>query len=719
MKNIYLYPTENEIAKEAFRLGGLIEYNILGSIEKVNDEYMILENSKDENYVKLDNKKIEYADALFIIENDENSLEIAGTFLSLDKSIIKLNKGNKIKNQNNNTFTVFINNTHFAYSIANRLVKLGYQVNVLSDSLMDQLVETSNTPYITIIDTEVGTLSSQTNYPYMVFECEEDFVKTIKTYHWNNDDEDLLTIPIHMEHSEDDVIHYIKSEFLKYKDICELIKADITAFRKDEINQFNLFSFSESYFLFEANTRVSYTINQRIYEFLNIYFINDEYISDLYLSKENNDMEDRDFLISSYENFSNIRYNSKLYAKRLEYKILDQKDWHSGESIISFIGKKVCNLSCKYCFMEEKQEDNLNSEELSEDLIRAGLDFILQRKDNTHRVRADYSLGGEPLLTFDTYKKLWSIVKEYDEKENGEVALGFITNATLLDDDVIDWFNQYHHWIGFSLDGGKKVHDSMRIYSNGKGSFDKAYSNISKVLNLNWEHFPGVNAVLTAENPDILSIFLDLWDLGFRIITIKLVRADSSKPYAITLKNIGIIKENYLKFTEFLIHHSKQGNFEYLKAILVPFDFFGRFLMRVFMRDRVIIKRCPGGERIFSVRNNGDIYPCDSFNGMDAFKMGNLNDNTFDQTSFVPEKVTEAERCKDCWARYLCGGVCSYTSYINSCFDESSSDAECELEKYLIMLSCYLWSELKSCVSEEDIDSISDYIKLMTGGATW
>lgn len=718
MKNIYLYPTKNKITKEAFHLGGLAEYNILGAIEKVDDEYMILENGKDEIYAKLDNEKIRNSDAIFIIENDENSIEIASTFLSLDKSIIKLNDRKKIKNQCSNTFTVFINNTHNSYSVAKQLVKIGYQVDVLSNSIINQLVATSSIPDITIIDTEDGTLNLPISYPCMVFDCEGDRIKSIKTYQSSNEEKELLSTSVDMEHCEIDIVNYIKNGLLINRDISELIKADILQFRKGERNQYNLFSFSNSYFLFEANTRTSYTLEQKVYEFLNIYFI-EESSTDIYLSKKINEKGGREFLIRLFENFSNIRYNSKLYGKRLEYKILDDKNWKSGESIVSFIGKKVCNLSCKYCFMEEKEKDNLNKEELSEELIRAGLDFILQWKDNSYRVRADYSLGGEPLLTFDTYKKLWSIVKEYDEKEEGEVALGFITNATLLNDETIEWFNKYHQWIGFSLDGGKKVHDSMRIYSNGGGSFDKAYSNIKKVLNLNWDHFPGVNSVLTAENPDILSIFLELWELGFRIITIKPVRADSSKTFAITLKNIKIIKENYLKFAEFLIQHAKQGNFEYLKAILVPFDFFGRFLMRVFMRDRVIIKRCPGGNRIFSIRNNGDIYPCDSFNGMDAFKMGNLKDNTFDPTSFVPEKVTEARRCKDCWARYLCGGVCSYTEHINSCSQDSSSDAECELEKYLIMLSCYVWSEIKNSSSKEDIDSIKDYIKLMTGGSTW
>ncbi len=696
---------------------GLVKYNIIGAIKKENDGFVVLVNSQDENFIKLDNGKIANSDALFIVEQDENSLEISNYFRTFDKPIIELEK--QINNQIGNVFTVFIDDTYYAYHIANQLTKLGYRVNVFSDSMINQLIEMYSNPNINIINGSAETNMVPENQPYVVIEGNRSIIAETISYRLNNDIVESKIVPIQLHETDTYIINYIKCYFWMCTDILGVITEDISNFRKDESSQYNLFRVADSFFLFEANTRASYTLSEDVYKFLDIYFNGCGEDIERYITLQVGKNENKESLVRAYENFSRIRYISKLYAKKLEYKLLYQEDWYSGECIISFIGKKTCNLSCKYCFMDKKQEDNLNREELSEEVIRAGLDFILQRKENTYRVRADYSLGGEPLLSFDTYKKLWSIVKEYDQREEGEVALGFITNATLLNGEIIDWFNQNHHWIGFSLDGGKSTNDSMRIYPNGNGSFEKAYSNISKVLELNWEHFPGVNAVLTAENPDVLGVFMELWNLGFRIITIKLVRADSTKSFAITMKNINIIKENYFKFAEYLIQHCKRGNYEYLKAILVPFDFFGRFLMRVFMRDRAIIKRCPGGERIFSVRNNGDIYPCDSFNGMDAFKMGNLKDKTFDKSVFVPEKVTEAERCKNCWARYLCGGVCSYTAYINSGLEESASDAECELEKYLIMLSCYLWSELKRNVSEDDINSLRDYIKLMTGGKTW
>lgn len=715
MNNIFLYPAHNKIVAEALALEGLIHYNILGGIRKADGEYELLErgNNKDTlSYKTLESKMIEYSDALFIVEDDKDYIELGQKFLSMNKSIIRLMDKSDSYKYVAGIFKVYINNTRVAFEIVNSLRKLGYKTNIVSDSMLANLVSIQQNPQLIVVDGEANTSNDSLGFPYMEIALDDNSLHSIKISHYNKTDE-LLSQPINLNNYIPKLIDIIKKQLLKHINILEIISTDIGHFKENERRQFHRFRILDSYFLFEANSRICYSLDEKIYKFLGLYFENEkEIISDYF------DTEEKDFILQSYENFSRLRYHSALYCKKLEHKILDEQEWHSGESIISFLGKRNCNLRCKYCFMEDDKQ-KVQEEELSEELIRDGLDFILQRKKNTQRVRADYSLGGEPLLTFDTYKKLWSIVKEYDEKEETEVALGFITNATLLNDKVIDWFNKNHHWIGFSLDGGKEVHDSMRVFANGKGSFEVAYSNISKVLNLNWEHTPGVNVVLTAANPDILHIFQELWELGFRIITIKPVRANSKEPFAITLDNIAIIKENYLKFAKFLVNSAKEGNFEFLKAILVPFDFFGRFLMRVFMRDRVIVKRCPGGSRIFSVRNNGDMYPCDSFNGMDAFKIGNLKDKTFDETLFVPPKVTEVEGCMDCWARYLCGGVCSYTAHINRCSGETASDAECELEKYLIMLSCYVWNEIKGNVEREYIQDIEEYIKLMTGGSTW
>lgn len=719
MNKIFLYPAESNLSKQIINFSELVRYNILGCIGKVEGNFKVLEINKSNTaneYINLEDGLIKNADALFIIENDQNEMDIAKTFLELDKNIIKLKKPHLKESCFSKKFNVFINNTNLAFSVVKEFRKYGYRVNILSNSIVSELFLEQDHPDLTIIDKETVSSDSVASDQYLVINCKENLIDSIILHKKESVAVELLEQPIHNENNWDkcrEVVKIIKEEFFKLADIYKIIEEDIKLFQKNEINQFNRFQILDSFFLFEANTRSSYVLNKRIYDFLEMYFENADKLPEKCFSIEN-----VKFLINAFEAFSKIRHISRLYGRKLEQEILEQENWHSGESIISFIGKKNCNLRCKYCFMDD-EKGKFDSEELSEELIRNGLDFILKRKENTHRVRADYSLGGEPILSFDTYQKLWSIIKEYDEREDGEVALGFITNATLLNDEVIQWFNKYHHWIGFSLDGGRAVHDSMRVFPDGKGSFDVAYSNISKVLDLKWEHNPGVNVVLTAANPNILDIFLDLWKLGFRIITIKPVRANSKEPFAITLQNIDIIKENYLKFASYLIDEAKKGSLEYLKAILVPFDFFGRFLMRVFMRDRVIIKRCPGGSRIFSVRNNGDIYPCDSFNGMDAFKIGNLKEKTFDQTLFVPQKVTEAEGCKDCWARYLCGGVCSYTAYINRSSGETASDAECELEKYLIMLSCYLWSELKENIDRERIDEIKEYINLMTGGSTW
>ena len=45
--------------------------------------------------------------------------------------------------------------------------------------------------------------------------------------------------------------------------------------------------------------------------------------------------------------------------------------------------------------------------------------------------------------------------------------------------------------------------------------------------------------------------------------------------------------------------------------------------------------------------------------------------------------VTERESCKECWARYLCGGTCHYGSYKNQGDYMGTDLIECKLKKHL------------------------------------
>ncbi|MCX7922842.1 MAG: SPASM domain-containing protein [Clostridia bacterium] len=743
MKKVVLYPHNTVGAYHINQFKDLLPFNVICSVD-VNEEaikaYTHISEVNGEDIKTFSDLKnlVDYAEAvLFIntetldIKDKENSNQILETFESLGLKICNLSdffKTDTNRQLNSPNLVSLhscgegIDTLSVQLSIALELRQKGYYVNVRNCSYFESLVPQYEKPDLTISSGEAGDINLLiTSKGVSGNELYESINKLNPTALIIMDggcipDVNIAETPVFnfaADSHKSKLNDLLRNELLKKISISKLLQRDREAFIEKDKNQFYRFEIGGKQFLFESNSRLCWSIDKDVYSFLDIYFDGNNALIDQAIKRYGYES-----IISKFETFNTMRFGSRIQGQKINVRLSIEPELHTGETIFSFLGKRKCNLRCRYCFVDETKVEG-REEELTPEMMRAGFDFILQRNQNSYRVRADYSLGGEPMLTFETYKQLWAISKEYDSRSDMEVALGFVTNGTLLSDEAIEWFNQNHHWIGFSLDGGKEVHDSMRVFHDGRGTFDKAIGQIRKVLDLNWEHDPGVNVVLTAKNPDILKIFLELWDLGFRVITAKPVRASSDLDFAITMKNINVIKEAYIRFADFLIEKAKEGKLEYLKAILNPFDFFGRFLMRVFMRDRIFLKRCAGGTKIFSMRNNGDLYPCDSFNGIDAFKLGNVREKTFDPTVFQVPAVDEVDTCKDCWARYLCGGVCRYTLYINDGKQDSASEAECELQRHLIMLSCYLWSEIKSSLPEEEVSSIREHILIQTGGATW
>ncbi|NTV11828.1 MAG: SPASM domain-containing protein, partial [Zoogloea sp.] len=80
---------------------------------------------------------------------------------------------------------------------------------------------------------------------------------------------------------------------------------------------------------------------------------------------------------------------------------------------------------------------------------------------------------------------------------------------------------------------------------------------------------------------------------------------------------------------------------------------------------------CLAGQGILAVSPAGDVYPCDHFVGLSAFRMGNVHDDDFPGERFlrVSERmewnlVEARPRCTNCRIRHLCGGECPAHSYL-------------------------------------------------------
>ncbi|HCX03923.1 MAG TPA: thioether cross-link-forming SCIFF peptide maturase, partial [Clostridiales bacterium] len=105
---------------------------------------------------------------------------------------------------------------------------------------------------------------------------------------------------------------------------------------------------------------------------------------------------------------------------------------------------------------------------------------------------------------------------------------------------------------------------------------------------------------------------------------------------------------------------------------------------------------CGAGNEYVAVTPSGDIYPCHQFVGDEKFIIGNVSEGITSKEipdAMYGSNITTKEKCKNCWAKYFCGGGCHANAYnFNNSFMEPY-EVGCELEKKRIECAIRIKSE--------------------------
>ena len=128
-----------------------------------------------------------------------------------------------------------------------------------------------------------------------------------------------------------------------------------------------------------------------------------------------------------------------------------------------------CNLACRYCFAGEGEYQGDRSL-MSYEVGKKALDFLVANSGSRRNLEVDF-FGGEPLLNFDVVKKLVAYGREIEKEKDKHFRFTLTTNGVLLNDDIIEFANREMDNIVLSIDGRREVHNHMRPFKNGTGSY--------------------------------------------------------------------------------------------------------------------------------------------------------------------------------------------------------------------------------------------------------
>lgn len=348
-----------------------------------------------------------------------------------------------------------------------------------------------------------------------------------------------------------------------------------------------------------------------------------------------------------------------------------------------------CNYRCQYCVYSgsylNKRSHN-TSNRLSFEIGQKAIDFFLENsKRSKDRFISFY--GGEPLLEFNLIRQMIN----YSKSLAPDLGFSVTSNASLLDEDKLNFLAENNVDLMISLDGPEEIHNLYRVYSDNKNTYQTVIDKIN-LIKTGWpEYFDSkvrISTVLVPHNYD--PIILDKFFADSELFPF--IEKNNLK---LTLgginpeKNTFIETHNYDNFFK-NFHYAELNLYrKYLVESLnisnipVAMAYLFKNMKSIHCRSLKHLDEysfywpngiCIPGMRSLFVSSKGDLYPCEKIYDYQDMSIGNV-ETGFDFkkiADFIDEYTKGAiADCSDCWAFRFC----------SSCFLQSRENKKFNFNK--------------------------------------
>ena len=246
------------------------------------------------------------------------------------------------------------------------------------------------------------------------------------------------------------------------------------------------FSTNNNYYVYDVNTNSILRINKEIYIKLN----------------EHTDIEtllDENIVYMREQGF--LRGNNPLI--KIEHPLTDtlKSQLENNVELLILQVTQNCNFRCGYCVYSGSYVNRVHTNKrMSLETAKRAVDFYYDHCKNAKSVQIGF-YGGEPLLEIEMIKE----IVEYSKVlfRGKDLTFNMTTNASLLDEDKIDFLATNDFNLTISLDGPEEVQNSGRKFAGSlKGTYQKVIDNISKIEERHPNYIKNVsfNAVLGTDN---------------------------------------------------------------------------------------------------------------------------------------------------------------------------------------------------------------------------
>jgi uncharacterized protein len=218
-----------------------------------------------------------------------------------------------------------------------------------------------------------------------------------------------------------------------------------------------------------------------------------------------------------------------------------------------------------------------------------------------------------------------------------------------------EFFEAHGFAVTISLDGVGAVHDRLRPFRSGAGSFERIMERVQPLLELQRRMQVSARVTVTPRNIDLLATLEHFVAAGFHSVGFSpLLRASNGSD------ELG--PDDMARLLDAMIACGLAFEQALLAGRRYPFANM-RSALRELQRGTHRPYPCGAGAGYLAVSAGGDLSACHRFVEDPAGAMGSLDAGVHveAQNAWLAERhVHRQEPCRSCWARYLCGGGCHH-----------------------------------------------------------
>jgi uncharacterized protein len=320
---------------------------------------------------------------------------------------------------------------------------------------------------------------------------------------------------------------------------------------------------------------------------------------------------------------------------------------------LSLAVAQKCNLGCSYCYAEGGSFGGPQTS-MEIDTALASVELLFSDVTAGERVNLSF-LGGEPLMSRPVIHAATERASEIGAARGVDVTFSITTNGTRLTAADGAFFERHGFAVTVSLDGPAAVHDRLRPFRSGRGSFDRVLERVAPLLELQRRMQVSARVTVTPENLDVRATLEAFVAMGFHSVGFSPLLRSPSGTGELGPEELAALLEGMVACGEEFERRVLAGQrYPFANAVNA---------MREIHRGTHRPYPCGAGASYLGVSASGELSACHRFVGDERGAFGSVFEGVDRerQARWLTERhVHRQEPCRSCWARYLCGGGCHH-----------------------------------------------------------